>query len=51
MAAVARPRLRENERRPMSKKPRGSITSVETRKVPPPVKLRLKRVTCDHAIP
>src|SRR5256886_15077955 len=35
----------------MSQKPRGSITSVEPRKAPPPVKVRLKRVTCDHAIP
>src|SRR6478735_11800550 len=31
--------------------PRESITSVETRKAPPPVKVRLKRVNCDYAIP
>jgi hypothetical protein len=51
MAALAGPGLRENERQRMSHKPRGSITSVEGRKAPPPVKVRLKRETCDHAIP
>src|SRR5258705_13827012 len=35
----------------MSQKPKGSITSVETRKAPPPVKVRLKLVNCNHAIP
>src|SRR2546429_6972343 len=51
MAAVSGPGLCKNERQLMSQKPRGSIASVEPRKVPPPVKVRLKRVTCDHAIP
>src|SRR2546427_5036843 len=35
----------------MSQKPRGSITSVEPRKAPPPVKVRLKRVNCDQSLP
>ena len=51
MAAVSGPGLCKNERQLMSQKSRGSITSVEPRKAPPPVKVRLKRVTCDHAIP
>ena len=51
MAAVAGPGLCKNERQLMSQKPRGSITSVEPRKAPPPVKVRLKRVNCDQAIP
>jgi hypothetical protein len=51
MAAIAGPGLRENERQLMTQKPIESITSVETRKAPPPVKVRLKRVNCDHAIP
>jgi hypothetical protein len=36
MAAVAGPGLCENERQFMSQKPKGSITSVETRKPPLP---------------
>ena len=51
MAAVAGPGLCENERQLMSQKSRGSITSVETRKAPPPVKVRLKRLNCNEAIP
>src|SRR2546421_11741895 len=35
----------------MSQKPRGSIPSVEPRKAPPPVKVRLKRLNCNEAIP
>ena len=35
----------------MNQKSRGSNTSVETRKAPPPVKVRLKRLNCDQAIP
>jgi hypothetical protein len=50
MAAVAGPGLCENECKPMSQKPTGTMTSVETRKAPPPIKVRLKRVNCDHAI-
>src|SRR5262245_2008473 len=51
MAGLAGPGLCENERQLMSQKSRESITAVETRKTPPPVKVRLKRVSCDHAIP
>jgi hypothetical protein len=51
MAAVAGPGLCENERQLMSQKSRGSITAVETRKAPLPVKVRLKRVNCNEAIP
>jgi hypothetical protein len=51
MAAVAGTRLCKSERQLMSQKSRGSITSVETRKAPPPVKVRLKRENCNHAIP
>src|SRR5439155_5776811 len=51
MAAIAGPGLCKNERQLMSQKPRESITSVETRKAPPPVKVRLKRLNCNEAIP
>jgi hypothetical protein len=51
MVAVAGPGLCKNERRLMSQKSRGSNISVETRKAPPPVKVRLKRLNCDYAIP
>ena len=50
MAAIAGPPVCENESQLMNQKRRGSITSVETQKAPPPVKVRLKRVNCDHAI-
>jgi hypothetical protein len=43
MAAIAGPKLRENGGKPMSQKLTG--------KVPAPVKVRLKRVNCDQAIP
>jgi hypothetical protein len=42
--------LCKNERQRMSQKSRGSITSVE-RKPPPPVKVRLKRLNCNEAVP
>ena len=51
MAAVARPGFCENRDRPMSKKLRGRTTSVETGKVPAPVRVKLKRVDCNQAIP
>jgi hypothetical protein len=52
MAPLAGPALCENEHQRMSEKSRGSITSAEMRKAPPPpVKVRLKRVNCDQAIP
>jgi hypothetical protein len=35
----------------MSQKSGGPITSVETRKAPPPVKVRLKRLSCNEALP
>ena len=43
MAAIARPDVCENRNRPMNKKP-----STPAR---PPVRVRLKRVNCDQAIP
>ena len=51
MAAIARPRLRENGDRPMSKKLSTPAPSVASGKVPAPVRVRLKRVNCDQAIP
>jgi hypothetical protein len=51
MAAIARPGVCENRDRPMSKTPRPTIRPVETRKVPAPVRVRLKRVNCNEAIP
>ena len=51
MAAIARPKLRENGRRPMSRKLSAAAPSVASGKVPAPVRVRLKRVNCDQAIP
>jgi hypothetical protein len=51
MVAIAGPGLCENERQFMNQKPKGSITSVETRKQPLPVKVRLKRLNCNEAMP
>ncbi len=51
MAAVAGPRLWETGDRPMSKTSRPSISAVETSKGPAPVRVRLKRVNCNEAIP
>ncbi len=51
MAAIARPKLRENGRRPMSRKLSAAAPSVASGKVPAPVKVKLKRVNCDQAIP
>jgi hypothetical protein len=51
MAAIARPKLRENGGRPMSQKLSAPAPSVASGKVPAPVRVRLKRVNCDQAIP
>ena len=51
MAAVARPGLCENGSGPMSRKFGGPTTSVATGKVPAPVRVKLKRLNCDQAIP
>src|SRR5262245_12427753 len=51
MATVAGPGLCENERQLMSQKSGEPINSIETRKAPPPVKVRLKRVSGREAIP
>jgi hypothetical protein len=51
MAAIARPKLRENGGRPMSQKLSPAAPSVASGKVPAPVKVKLKRVNCDQAIP
>jgi hypothetical protein len=51
VAAVAGPGLCKNGDRPMSKTPRPRITSVERSKVPAPVRVKLRRLNCDHAIP
>ena len=51
MAAIARPKLRENGGRPMSRKLSAAAPSVASGKVPTPVRVRLKRVNCDQAIP
>jgi hypothetical protein len=51
MAAIARPKLRKNRDRPMSKKLTATAPSVASGKVPAPVRVRLKRVNCDQAIP
>jgi hypothetical protein len=51
MAAIARPKLRENGGRPMSKKLSAAAPSVASCKVPAPVRVRLKRVNCGQAIP
>ena len=51
MATLPGPGLCENERQLMSQKSGGAITAVETPKAPPPVKVRLKRVSGHEAIP
>ncbi len=51
MAAIARPKLRENGGRPMSRKLRAAAASVASGNVPVPVKVKLKRVNCEQAIP
>ena len=51
MAAIARPGVRKNRDRPMSKKLSAAAPSVAAGKVPAPVRVRLKRVNCDQAIP
>jgi hypothetical protein len=51
MAAIARPKLRENGGRPMNMKLSTPAASVVSGKVPAPVRVRLKRVNCDQAIP
>ena len=51
MAAIARPGVCENRNRPMSKKLSAAAPSVASGKVPAPVRVRLKRVNCDQAIP
>src|SRR5262245_5127933 len=51
MVAVARPGLCKSGDRPMSKKLRGPATAVVAGNVPAPVRVRLKRVSCDHAVP
>ena len=49
MAAIARPKLRENGGRPMSRKLSAAARSVAAGKVPAPVRVRLKRVNCAQA--
>ncbi len=51
MAAIARPKLRENGGRRMSQKLSAPAPSVAAGKVRAPVRVRLKRVNCDQAIP
>ena len=51
MAAIARPGVCENRDRPMSKKLSAAAPSVASGKVPAPVRVRLKRVNCNQAIP
>src|SRR5438034_2688204 len=51
MAAVAGPRFWQNGGRPMSKTPRPPSITPGMGKVPAPVRVKLKRVTCNHAIP
>ena len=51
MAAIARPGVRKNRDRPMSQKLSAAASSVASGKVPAPVRVRLKRVNCDQAIP
>ena len=51
MAAIARPGVCENRNWPMNKKLSAPAPSVAAGKVPAPVKVRLKRVNCDQAIP
>ena len=49
MAAIACPGVCEKRERPMNKKL--STPAVAAGKVPAPVRVRLKRVNCDQAIP
>ena len=51
MAAIARPDVCENRNRPMNKKLSTPAASVAAGKAPAPVRVRLKRVNCDQAIP
>jgi hypothetical protein len=51
VGAVARPGFCKNRDRPMTKKLRGPPTSVETGKVPAPVRVKLRRINCDYARP
>jgi hypothetical protein len=51
VAAVAGPGLCKNGDWPMSKKLRAPATSVVSGNVPAPVRVRLKLVNCNHAIP
>ena len=51
MAAIARPDVCENRNRPMNKKLSAPAASVAYGKVPAPVRVRLKRVNCNEAIP
>src|SRR4051794_27634586 len=51
MAAIARPGVCENRNWPMSKKLSAAAAAVASGKVPAPVRVRLKRVNCNEAIP
>ena len=51
MAAIACSDVCENRERPMSRKLSAAATSVASGKVPAPVRVRLKRVNCNEAIP
>ena len=51
MAAIARSGVCESRNRPMNKKLSAPAASVASGKVPVPVKVKLKRVNCDQAIP
>src|SRR4029077_12166133 len=51
VAAIARPGVCENRDLPMSKKLSAAATSVASGKVPAPIRVKLKRVDCNQAIP
>ena len=51
MAAIARPGVRKTRDRPMSQKLSAAASSVAAGKVPAPVRVKLKRVNCNQAIP
>ena len=57
MSAIARPGVCQNRDRPMSKKLSAAVASAASgkvtapAKVPAPVRVKLKRVNCDRAIP
>ena len=51
MAAIACSDVCENRERPMSQKLSPAAPSIASGKVPAPVKVKLKRVNCDQAIP